>query len=180
MRFCLPFPPSSLSGHTKGHWRKNYRLVATMRAEAFHLARAAKLAAHYAVPEAGDIGIVFTFYPPNNRGDRLNFPNRIKCQVDGIAEALGVNDKRFLPAYAFGEPCKPGRVEVDILSPESPLFGVLALVNDSGTCYEKTAPKSGGNAPEGLTPNLVAEGHEAMIPDTATNAPAQDICGGAL
>lgn len=142
MKFALPFPPSSLSGHNNGHWRKNSRLVATYRAEAFHLARAARMAVGYVTPADGDIGIVFTFYPPNNRGDRLNYPNRIKCQVDGIAEALGVNDKRFLPAYAFGEAAKPGRVEVEILSPESPLFAVLALVNDSGTCYESAGRES--------------------------------------
>lgn len=29
-----------------------------------------------------------------------------------IADALGVNDKRFLPAYEFYPPEKPGRVEV--------------------------------------------------------------------
>ena len=142
MKFALSFPPSDLSGHNKGHWRKNTRLVATLRHEAFHLARAAKMASGYVVPTDGDIPIVFTFYPPNNRGDRLNYPNRIKCQADGIAEALGVNDKRFLPAYAFGEAGKPGRVEVEILSPESALGRVLALVNDSGTCYESAGRES--------------------------------------
>lgn len=146
MKFTLSFPPSALSGHNKGHWRKNTRLVATLRHEAFHLARAARMASGYVAPEAGDIPIVFTFYPPNNRGDRLNYPNRIKCQADGIAEALGVNDKQFLPAYVFGPTEKPGRVEVEILSPESTLGRVLALVNDSGTCYSPADEEGAANA----------------------------------
>lgn len=31
-----------------------------------------------------------------------------------IAEALGVNDARFLPSYEFAEPAKPGRVLVTV------------------------------------------------------------------
>lgn len=146
MRFALSFPPSDLSGHNKGHWRKNTKLVATLRHEAFHCARAAKMVSGYQVPATGDIGIIFTFYPPNNRGDRLNYPNRIKCQVDGIAEALGINDKRFLPAYAFADPVKPGRVEVEILSTESSISRALALANDTGTLYGRSDEEGAANA----------------------------------
>ena len=66
------------------------------------------------VPATGDIRINFRFVPPDNRGDRVNFPNRLKPLIDGIADALDVNDKRFLPSYEFAEPEKPGRVEVEI------------------------------------------------------------------
>lgn len=110
----LPFPPSELSGHTKGHWSATAKLVATYRAEAFHLTRSAKIKAGFQVPAAGDIPIAFRFVPPDNRGDRLNFANRIKAQADGIAEALGVNDKRFLPSYAYGPPEAPGWIEVTL------------------------------------------------------------------
>lgn len=112
MNITLPFPPAKFSGHNKGAWYNGNRIVATYRAEAFHLTKAAKRAAGYAAPESGDISIEFHFYPPNNMGDRVNFPGRLKPQIDGIAEALGVNDKRFLPRYRFMPPEKPGRVEV--------------------------------------------------------------------
>ena len=56
------------------------------------------------VPETGDIRISVTFYPPDRRGDRLNYPIRMKAYWDGIADALGVNDRRFLPVYHFAEP----------------------------------------------------------------------------
>lgn len=106
----LPFPPASLSGHAKGKWWNSSPVVAKYR----KWAAMATVAAGAQVPDAGDIRIAFTFYPPDKRGDRVNFPIRIKAQIDGIAEALGVNDSRFLPAYYFGLPEKPGRVVVVI------------------------------------------------------------------
>ena len=102
----LPFPPSSLSGHNTGHWRSKSGIVAKHR----EWAKNATLAAEPFIPRAGDIPISVTFYPGDNRGDRVNFPIRLKPYFDGIADALKVNDKRFLPSYHFGEPCKTGKV----------------------------------------------------------------------
>lgn len=107
----LPFPPASLSGHNNGHWRSKSAIVAKHRTWAKHAAMAAGIGA----PVAGDIRILVTFYPPDRRGDRINFPNRMKPYFDGIADALKVNDSRFLPSYQFGEPEKPGKVVVSIL-----------------------------------------------------------------
>lgn len=104
----LPFPSSELSGHQSGRWRHKARIVATHRSWAFHATREAR----ESVPAEGDIPIKFKFVPPDRRGDRTNFPNRLKPYIDGIAEALGINDRRFLPSYEFSEPEKPGRVEV--------------------------------------------------------------------
>ena len=104
----LPFPPASLSGHAKGHWRAKSAETAKYRG----WARLATLAAKPAVPETGDIIVKVRFIPPNLRGDRTNFPNRMKAYLDGIADALGVNDARFLPQFEFYPPQKPGRVEV--------------------------------------------------------------------
>lgn len=104
----LPFPSSALSGHQGGRWREKARVVATHRAWAFHATRAAKVA----VRADGDIAITFRFIPPDRRGDRTNYPNRLKPYIDGIAEALRINDRRFLPSYEFAEPEKPGWVEV--------------------------------------------------------------------
>lgn len=103
----LPFPSSKLSGHSKGtHWGTS-RIVATHRSWAFHATRAAKLPK---MPDDGDIAVEVHFYPPNNRGDRVNFPNRMKPYFDGVAEALGVNDSRFIPSLHYYAPEQPGRV----------------------------------------------------------------------
>lgn len=107
-------PPASLAGHTGGkgsHWRAKAAVTAKHR----ELARLATLAANVPpVPVSGDIRLVITFYPPNRRGDRTNYLSRLKPAIDGIAEALGVNDRRFVPSLLFCEPVKDARVVVMI------------------------------------------------------------------
>lgn len=106
----LPFPPAALSGHAKGHWRGKSAVTKKHRAWAYTAAKACR----YAPPLTGDITVYVVFYPPDKRGDRVNFPNRMKPYFDGIAEALGVNDSRFLPHFQFRAPEKPGCVKVMI------------------------------------------------------------------
>lgn len=107
----LPWPPASLSGHAKGHWRSKAAVTAKHR----EWARRATLAeGSLGIPMDGDIRVIVTFYPPNRRGDRVNFANRMKPYFDGIADALKVNDSRFLPTYHFREPVKGGQVVVSI------------------------------------------------------------------
>lgn len=108
----LPFPPSSLSGHANGvHWRRKAAITKKWRAWSYAVARAAGLTAPAA---SGDIVVVVRFYPPDRRSDRLNFPNRMKPIYDGIAQAMGVNDSRFVPRYEYHDPVKPGRVEISL------------------------------------------------------------------
>lgn len=104
----LPFPPATLSGHTKGHWRYTAGIVAKHRG----WARQATLAVRPVVPKSGDIIVEVSFYPPDRRGDRINYPNRMKPYFDGIADALNVNDRRFVPVFKFFEPEKPGKIIV--------------------------------------------------------------------
>ena len=108
----LPFPPASLSGHAKGNWHGKSAVTKKHRA----WAKAAALAARPGVPGTGDITIRVRFVPPNRRGDRVNFPNRMKPYFDGIADALRVNDSRFVPAYEFAPAEAPGRVEIEVLA----------------------------------------------------------------
>src|SRR5881392_908325 len=94
----LPFPPAILSGHTdgKGRWTK-IKVTKELRA----VAHEATWDAKPSVPAEGDIRIHFRLVPPNRRGDRVNMPGRLKPLIDGIADALQVNDSRFLPSYEF-------------------------------------------------------------------------------
>lgn len=80
------------------------------RAWAFAAAKEAKVQA----PVDGDIVVRVRFVPPDRRGDRTNYPNRCKPVFDGIADALRVNDRRFLPMFEFCEPERPGRLEITI------------------------------------------------------------------
>jgi crossover junction endodeoxyribonuclease RusA len=106
----LPFPPAVLSGHNTGHWRSKSCIIAEHR----EWAKRATLATGAHAEGDGDIRVSVTFYPPDRRGDRVNYPNRLKPYWDGIADALKVNDRRFLPSYHFAEPVKNGRVVVGI------------------------------------------------------------------
>lgn len=106
----LPFPPSLLSGHNTGHWRRKSGPIARWR----RLAWASTLEAKVKVPPEGDIEIHVRFVPPDRRGDRTNYSNRLKPVFDGIADALKVNDRRFLPSYEYADPEKPGRLEITI------------------------------------------------------------------
>lgn len=114
MRLELPFPSSKLSGHNTGHWSTKHDEVAALRL----IARQQVRRAGWAVPEEGDIELGFTFIPPDRRGDRTNYYNRCKAIIDGIADGLKVNDKRFVPVIergAFHEPKKPGAILVELL-----------------------------------------------------------------
>lgn len=112
MRVALPWPPSSLSGHANGNgrWAK-ISATKRLRAEAALLTRAA---GRPRLPEAGDVPVTIRFEPPSRRGDRCNFPARVKPLLDGVADALGINDARFLPRFEFADPVRGGRVTIEI------------------------------------------------------------------
>lgn len=110
----LPFPPASLSGHNKGHWRSKSGIVAKHREWAIKATLAVRNRVKVRLGEDSDIRVSVTFYPPDRRSDRVNYPNRMKPYWDGIADALCVNDRRFLPTYHFAEPTKPARVVITI------------------------------------------------------------------
>lgn len=99
----LPFPPAILSGHANGNGRwKKIKATKDWRADSAEAARKALPPVFVqALPEEGDIHLHISFFPPDRRGDRCNYPNRLKPVIDGIADALGVNDKRFHPHYYF-------------------------------------------------------------------------------
>lgn len=107
----LPFPSSDLSGNQRKDWYKIAPIIKAHRELAREAAKAANLGTF---PGTGDIRVVATFYPPDRRSDRVNLPNRMKPYWDGIADALKVNDRRFLPAYYFAEPVKNPRVVIGI------------------------------------------------------------------
>lgn len=108
----LPFPDSALSGHNKGHWRT----VNPVKNKHKEWARVATQEVLKPVREEGDIRVHVRFIPPDRRGDRFNFPNRIKPYIDGVADAMGVNDKRFLPSFEYLSPSKPGCVEIEVFA----------------------------------------------------------------
>lgn len=107
----LPWPPKELSGHHDVHWR----VLQPIKKRHREWARLGTLAAQVGpFPGNADIRVSATFYPPDHRTDRVNMPTRLKPYWDGIADALGVNDRRFLPSFHFAEPVKDARVVITV------------------------------------------------------------------
>ena len=117
MRVILPWPDKRLSPNARIHWRAKAPVKMKARADATLATYAALDCGVRDVRQrfAGEapIAITITFHPPDKRRrDRDNAQASLKHALDGIADALGVDDYRFRPTYVFAEPEKPGRVEV--------------------------------------------------------------------
>lgn len=112
----LPFPPAALSGHAGGNWRRKAGLHQAHRRDAYFATLDALGRYKPQFPPKGDLLLRMRFFPPDRRSDRCNFANRMKPIIDGIAEALGVNDRRFLPQYDFYPPEPPGRVIISVVA----------------------------------------------------------------
>jgi len=111
MKIELPYPPKELSPNATLHWAKKMKFKKSYRQTCWALALSQKLTA----PSGeGKIDIHITFYPPDRRHrDADNMVASIKAGLDGVADALRVNDKRFLPTFKFSdEPL--GKIVVEI------------------------------------------------------------------
>lgn len=114
LKVVLPWPARVLSPNARAHWAVKRRAVQEARrfahAEAFYKSQGAR-----ATP-LGKIEYRCSFYPPDRRArDEDNLVASMKSYLDGVADALRVNDAKFHLLEPFvGEPCKPGRVELDL------------------------------------------------------------------
>jgi hypothetical protein len=122
----LPFPPAILSGHHDRHWRVLQPVKKKHREWAIKATLAVRNQVSIPLADNSDIRVSVTFYPPDKRGDRTNYPNRMKPYWDGIADALCVNDRRFLPAFYYAEPTKEARVVIEIAPCRGELMKVAA------------------------------------------------------
>lgn len=112
--FTLPFPDKVLwpNGRTR-QWGAKYRIGKAHR----EWARLATLAAKApkADPE-GRVSIAITVHPKTrNAVDADNASASFKNYADGIADALGVDDRTFdTPSITFAEPVKGGLFAVSL------------------------------------------------------------------
>lgn len=115
MIVTLPWPNPGLSPNARLHWRKLAELKKSARNDtAWALKAQMDIRARQATIQGSDpIAIKVAFYPPDARlRDDDNMVASFKALRDGLADALGVDDRRFRPHYHFCDPQKPGRVEV--------------------------------------------------------------------
>lgn len=106
------WPPKELSPNARLCWQAKSRAVKKYRADCFLLAKMSGLKVGW----EGPIHLFVDFHPPSRaRFDGDNIAARFKAGADGIAEALGVNDVRFvIHPFLHTEPCKGGKVVVKV------------------------------------------------------------------
>lgn len=88
----LPWPPKELMPNKKTYWRRAAPIKANYREACFMLTKQSGMKVDW----DGDIHVWMDFYPPDRRNrDDDNLIAAFKSGRDGVADALGVNDKRF-------------------------------------------------------------------------------------
>lgn len=90
---ALPWPPRELSPNARPHWAAKARAVKQYRQACAWACKAAGLTA----PAVERIHLWVDFYPPSRRKiDDDNLIASFKAGRDGIADALGIDDARFV------------------------------------------------------------------------------------
>lgn len=114
MMLRLPWPPAQLSPNRRLHWASVARAKKQYRQSCWATV-ASLLAENRRVPSGG-LALSLRFLPPNRRSyDRDNLLARMKAGIDGMCDALGIDDRRFQRVTVeVGEPVKGGAVEVTI------------------------------------------------------------------
>ena len=92
MNFTLPWPPSVLNPNVRKHWRKHAAAKKAYRAACAWTARS-QGAEHM---QSEKIALRIVFVPPCRRHRDLdNCVTAMKPGLDGLADALGVDDRCF-------------------------------------------------------------------------------------
>lgn len=117
MRIELPWPDSSLAPNRKNgrHWGAVHSAKVKRLADARYLTLYAMRSTGY-VPPAGALALSLTFCPPDRRRRDLdNLLASLKADLDGVAQAMGVDDQLLEPIMLRrGEAVKFGRVVLEI------------------------------------------------------------------
>lgn len=110
MQYTLPWPPTGLSPNARNHWAKTAKLKKTYREACSWTA-----VSQGAYPlKASRLKVHLTFHPPNRRArDWDNLLASVKAGLDGLADALRVDDSRWVLSFEVSETVG-GMVKVDV------------------------------------------------------------------
>ena len=93
MNVTLPWPPKDLSPNARIHWSRRSKAAKAYRRACHVLTLEAGIRG---VDWEGDIHLWIDFYPPDRRRrDDDNMISAFKAGRDGMADAMGLDDKRF-------------------------------------------------------------------------------------
>lgn len=109
MAFTLPWPNRLLSPNVPGHWAAKARAKKAYRTACKRVVDEVD-GLMPSMPPDGAVRVSMRFCPPDKRARDLdNLLASMKSGLDGVADALGVDDSVFRPAVDWG-PVKPGGV----------------------------------------------------------------------
>lgn len=110
LTITLAWPDSLLSPNRVANWRKKATARKAARARA-SIATRAGVGTLGAMPPDASLEVALTFCPPDKRKrDMDNVLSSLKSAIDGMADALSVNDSLFVYRMAWGDVVPGGRV----------------------------------------------------------------------
>jgi len=114
IQITFPWPDKSLSPNGRAHWTRKYKMGKKARMDAFLLAKAAGCTSKSFDGYDGKIWVWMMFYPKTrNYPDMDNCLAMCKAYLDGIADALQINDRRFVFQLEMGQQvAKGGKIVV--------------------------------------------------------------------
>ena len=112
-RIALPWPFPALWPNKRPHWSAKARATRSYRFGAKCLSLGA---------EVGPIRVTFCPKPLGPKPDLDNCIAAFKAGQDGLADALGVNDRDLRFTYEMGDRCKDGAVIVEICPGKTEAF----------------------------------------------------------
>lgn len=117
----MPWPNAALSPNGRRHFQYVAKLKKAARLQAFSLAREAG-AHRLPFPKDERLMVWIVGYAPDRRRrDADNLLASMKGALDGLADALGIDDRRFVPSiYIADEVRKPACVRVVITEFQPP------------------------------------------------------------
>ena len=83
------------------------------------------------VEEMPKARVLFEYYPPHRRYDIHNIPSSLKAYIDGIADAMGCDDRGFDVDYPtqWAGVSKPGKIVIHVRAPlvvDVPIVGEIS------------------------------------------------------
>lgn len=110
----LPWPPKECNPNKRLHWSVVAKAKAKYRRDCRLIASQLRLKS-----KDRALLVLLVFHPPDRRRrDRDNMLASIKGGIDGISDAIGVDDSHFVLKIATGDPVKGGAVVVTITEDE--------------------------------------------------------------
>jgi crossover junction endodeoxyribonuclease RusA len=112
LTITLPWPYPTLSPNARAHWRRIAEVKKIARRDAYFAAKAARCQ----TIQAEFITARITFFPPDRRArDMDNMVASLKASIDGVAEAIGIDDSKWnLQLAPISDPVKLGRVTIQL------------------------------------------------------------------